>query len=80
MPPTPQEGDGKDPRSLTDMKLDSFSFEVTEWTDGQVNVSLTINTQAARYRLPMSLSEFLTLNIEANKVLVEILRKQKVGR
>lgn len=76
----PQEGGRTDPRSLTDLKLESFSLEVTEWTDGQVNVSLTISTQAARYRVPMPLSGFLTLAIEVNQVLVEILKRRKVGK
>lgn len=80
MPQPPQEGGGTDPRALTELHLDSFAFEVTEWTDGQVNVALTLNTKAARYRLSMSLSEFLTLIIDANKVLVELLKKRKVGR
>lgn len=80
MPATPQEGGGTDPRSLTDLHLESFAFDVSEWTDGQVTVHLTLTTKQARYRVPMSLSEFLLLDIEAMKVTAELLKQRKVGR
>ena len=80
MPSTPQEGDGKDSRSLGELRLDSFGFEVNEWTDGQITVQLLLSTKSARYRVPLSMSEFLLLLVKGNETLAGILKRQKLGK
>ena len=80
MTTTPQEGGPVDQRSTAAIVPQTYRLEVKEWTDGQINIYLYLETQSARYRVEFSRAGFMAFVEDALEVLVQIIKQLAKGR